>query len=122
MKKPTKTTKQSKSISNYSLPERLKYLRVSRDLTQGELAKKAGVAQSTIAQIESERKDPSISTLKQVAQALGVEIAILFASDDVHVFDMKRLNEKYHSVSDLNPTLHVAIDRVVRYAKKIGFI
>lgn len=115
MKKPN-------SISNYNLPERLKYLRSDRSLTQGELAKKAGVAQSTIAQIESGRKDPSISTLRQIAAALDIEIAILFATDDVHVFDMKRLMARYHKVNDLNPTLHVAIDKVVRYAKKIGFI
>jgi transcriptional regulator with XRE-family HTH domain len=114
--------KKSKSISSYTLPERLKYLRQSRKLTQGELAKKAAVAQSTIAQIESGRKDPSISTLKQIAGALDIEIAILFATDDVHVFDMKRMNAKYHKIEDLNPTLHVAIDKVVRYAKKIGFI
>jgi transcriptional regulator with XRE-family HTH domain len=114
--------KKSKSISNYTLPERLKYLRQSRDLTQGELAKKAGVAQSTIAQIESGRKDPSISTLKMIAKALDIEMAILFASDDVHVFDMNRLNDRYKRVEDLNPTLHVAMDRVVRFAKKIGFV
>ncbi|OFZ19588.1 MAG: hypothetical protein A2Z20_06430 [Bdellovibrionales bacterium RBG_16_40_8] len=46
------------------------------------------------AQIESGRKVPSISTLKQIALALDIEIAILFASDDVHVFDMKRLGAK----------------------------
>src|SRR5690606_5339719 len=114
--------KKSKSISNYTLPERLKFLRQTRNLTQGGLAKKAGVAQSTIAQIEGGRKDPSISTLKHIAQALDIEIAILFATDDVHVFDMKRLNARYRTIDDLNPTLHVAVDKVVRFAKKIGFI
>jgi transcriptional regulator with XRE-family HTH domain len=114
--------KKAKSISNYTLPERLKYLRQSRGLTQGQLAKNAGVAQSTIAQIESGRKDPSISTLKMISKALDIEMAILFASDDVHVFDMNRLNDRYKRVEDLNPTLHVAMDRVVRFAKKIGFI
>lgn len=95
---------------------------MSRELTQGELAKKAGVAQSTIAQIESGRKDPSISSLKLIAGALDIEMAILFASDDVHVFDMKRLNDRYKHIEDLNPTLHVALDRVVRFAKRIGFV
>ena len=114
--------KKAKTISQYTLPDRLKYFRQSRELTQGELAKKAGVAQSTVAQIESGRKDPSISTLKQIAAALDVEIAILFATDDVHVFDMKRLNARYKKLEDLNPTLHVAMDRVVRFAKKIGFV
>lgn len=114
--------KKPRSISNYTLPERLKYLRQNRKLTQGELAKKAGVAQSTIAQIESGRKDPSISTIKLIAKALDVEIAIFFATDNVHVFDMTRLNKRYKRVEDLNPTLHVALDRVIRFAKKIGFV
>lgn len=110
------------SISNYTLPERLKYIRSSRGLTQAQLAKKAGLGQSTIGQIESGAKDPSISTLRKIAAALDIEMAVLFASDDVHVFDMKRLNKKYKKVEQLNPTLHVAIDRVIRYAKKIGFL
>ena len=112
-----------KGISGYSLPERLHYLRQERrGLTQAELAKMSGVSQSTIAQIEKGRKDPSITTLRKIADALDVHIAVLFASDDVHVFDMKRMNAKYHKIEDLNPTLHVAIDKVVRYAKKIGFL
>ncbi|MCB0392049.1 MAG: helix-turn-helix transcriptional regulator [Bdellovibrionales bacterium] len=109
------------SITHYSLPERLRYIRRERNMTQSDLAKKSKVSQSTIAQIESGRKDPSINTLKQIAGALNIELAILFATDDVHVFDMKKLNEKYKKVEDLHPTIHVALDRVVRYAKKIGF-
>lgn len=109
-------------ISQYTLPERLKYLRMDRQLTQAQLASKSKVSQSTIAQIESGRKDPSINTLRMLAGAMDIEIAILFASDDVHVFDMKRLQKKYKSVDDLNPTLYMAIGKVVAYAKKIGFI
>lgn len=114
---PTKKT----SISQYTLPERLRYLRISRELTQAELAEAAKVSQSTIAQIESGKKDPSISTLKQIAQGLDIEIAILFASDDVHVFDMKRLKRKYKKVDDLNATLYMAIGKVLRYAREIGY-
>lgn len=110
-----------KSISQYTLPERLKYLRIQRELTQADLAKVSKVSQSTIAQIESGRKDPSINTLKQIAKALDIEIAILFASDEVHIFDMKRLRAKYKKVDDLNPTLYTAIGKVLRYAKDIGF-
>ena len=110
-----------KGISQYTLPERLKYLRISREMTQSDLAKISKVSQSTIAQIESGRKDPSINTLKQIAGALEIEIAILFASDDVHVFDMTRLRSKYKKVDDLNPTLYTALGKVVRYAKDIGF-
>ena len=114
-----KTTKK-KGISQYTLPERLKYLRISREMTQADLAKISKVSQSTIAQIESGRKDPSINTLKQIATALEIEIAVLFASDDVHVFDMNRLEKNYRRRSDLNDTLYRAVSEVLRWAKKIG--
>lgn len=110
------------SISNYSLGERLKYLRTSRNISQKDLALKSKVSQSTVAQIESSKKDPSISTLKKIATALDIEIAIFFASDDVHIFDMKRLKKKYDHIDKLNPTLYMALDKIIRYAKEIGFL
>ena len=114
--------KEIKTISEYTLPERLRYLRRARNISQADLAKSSKVSQSTIAQIESGRKDPSITTLRQIASALDIEIAILFASDDVHVFDMKRLTKKYRSVDDLNSTLYMALGKIIKYAKDIGFI
>lgn len=116
------TTSKAHSISQYTLPERLKYMRERRNMTQAELAKKADVSQSTIAQIESGKKDPSLSTIKKLSEALDVHIAILFASDDVHVFDMKTLRARYKKVDDLNPTLYHAIGMVVKFAKDIGFL
>ena len=109
-------------ISQYALPDRLKYLRERRNLTQTDLALKAHVSQSTIAQIESGKKDPSIATVKKIAMALGVHLAVLFASEDVHVFDMKRLKKDYDHVDKLNETLYFALGRVVQYAKEIGFL
>ncbi len=116
-----KAKKKSKQISEYSLPERLKYLRSSRELSQSELAKLSGVSQSTIAQIESDRKDPSITTLKKIATALEVEIAILFATEDVLVFDLKTLKVKYKNPDDLHPTIYKALGKIIRYANGIGY-
>jgi transcriptional regulator with XRE-family HTH domain len=110
------------SNDGYSLGERLVYLRERRHLTQQELAKAAGVSQSTIAHIESNKKDPSISTLKKLASALDIHIAVLFSTDTVHVFDMERLKSKYDNVEKLNPTIYYAIGKVVAYAKDIGFL
>jgi transcriptional regulator with XRE-family HTH domain len=54
--------------------EKLKRERRGAGLTQAELATRSGVAQSTIAQIETgHRKDPHPGTLKKLAGALGVE-------------------------------------------------
>jgi transcriptional regulator with XRE-family HTH domain len=111
------------SISAYSLPERISYIRQERrHLTQAQLAAQSGVSQSTIAQIENGKKDPSISTLKKIAAALDVHLAVLFATDDVHVFDMTRLKKKYDHVDKLNPTLYTALGKLVQYARDIGFV
>lgn len=111
----------SKGISQYSLPERVAYFRKQREMTQAQLADKAGVSQSTIAQIESGDKDPSIETLKKIAKAFDTHIAILFAAEDVFVFDMTKLRKKYDHVDKLNPTLYFALGKIVSYAKDIGF-
>jgi transcriptional regulator with XRE-family HTH domain len=58
--------------------EKLKRLRRGQGLTQEELAEQSGVAQSTIAQIETGRRpEPRPGTLKKLAGPLGVEIAEL---------------------------------------------
>ncbi len=121
VKRPMTKKKQTHSISDYTLSERLKYLRLGRKLTQKDLAENSGVSQSTIAQIETGRKDPSITTLRKLSDALDMDIALFFATDDVHVFDMKRLKKKYKSVDDLNPTLYTAIGKIIRYAKDINY-
>ncbi len=97
-------------------------MRQRRELTQAQLSKAAGVSQSTVAQIESGDKDPSFSTLMKLANALDCHIAVLFSSEDVHVFDMKRLKRKYNSVEKLNPTLYHSFGMVVSFAREIGFL
>lgn len=106
----------------YSLSERLKFLRESRRLTQGVLAKMADLSQATIAHIEKGTKDPSVETLNKIALALDIHIATLFATDDVFVFDMKRLRRKYDDVDRLTPHLYMAVGKVVQYARDIGMV
>lgn len=122
MNKRKTATKHRKQIDSFVLSERIKYFRQRRKLTQSALAKKSGIGQSTIAQIESGQKDPSISTLKEIAAALDTHIAVLFAGDEVYVFDMNRLKRRYRTVDDLNPTLYYSVGRVLQYAKSIGFV
>jgi transcriptional regulator with XRE-family HTH domain len=114
--------KAKKNEKELAISERLKYLRNLRQLSQAELARTSGVSQATVAQIESGRKDPSVTTLKKLASALDVTIGIFFSTDTVHVFDMARLRRKYKKAEDLNPTVYRALDQVIRYAKDIGFL
>lgn len=114
--------KKALKTPEYSLSERLKFLRESRKLTQGEMAKLAGLSQATIAHIEKGSKDPSVESLNKIASALDVHIATLFAADDVFVFDMKRLRRKYGDVDKLTPHLYMALGKVVQYAKDIKMV
>lgn len=58
-----------------SLATRLSKLR--GNATQSELAKKAGVPQSAISEIEAGKRIPRTDTLQKIANALGVSVAEL---------------------------------------------
>ncbi len=59
----------------------LRELRHKRRLTQTELARVAGVAQSTIALIEADKRGYSVRSLKAISQALRISPAKLIADD-----------------------------------------
>ncbi len=61
--------------------EEVRRLRQERSWTQNQLAFHAGLAPSVISQIENGKRNPSASTLRKLANALGVEVADLFPKD-----------------------------------------
>lgn len=63
---------------NLSIGERLATLRMGLGLSIRGLAEKAGISASVISQIERNKTEPSISTLKRLAAALGTEITYFF--------------------------------------------
>ena len=70
----------SKSEKMTDTPElRLRELRRERDLTLRELSEKSGLAINTLSMIETGKTSPSVSTLQQLARALGVPITAFFA-------------------------------------------
>ena len=52
--------------------------RTKRKLSQAELAKRANISVSYLSLLERSKRDPPLSTLRQVASALRVPIEILF--------------------------------------------
>jgi len=53
--------------------EKLREVRTRRLLTQDELADKAGVSQSTIANIERDNAEPQFRTIRKLAKALDID-------------------------------------------------
>jgi len=105
-------------LSEYSIGERIAYLRGLRGLKGPELARLSGVSRSTVYQIEKGEKSPTVDTLTKLAVAMNIDIAVLFATEDIHVFDMKRI-PKYKNKRDLPPTLFKAFHEVMEAAKRL---
>ncbi len=61
--------------------ERLKNLRKAHNLSQRELSRRAGVTNSTISLIESNRVSPSVDSLKKVLDGIPVSMIDFFTKD-----------------------------------------
>lgn len=54
------------------LGENLKRIRVKKNITQVEIAKKLGVDRSFVSNLENAKTNPTLATITNLAQALGV--------------------------------------------------
>ncbi len=63
---------------------RLRELRKGLGVSGNALARMAGVAQSTISEIESGRTVPSINVLNKLCRAMGITLGDFFAPDSAH--------------------------------------
>jgi len=63
----------------YRLASELIAARLSKKLTQEQLAEKAGVSRVVIARLESGTTNPTIGTISRVASILGKEIKLVGA-------------------------------------------
>ncbi len=62
----------------YQLGRELIEVRLKRNISQRELAKKANTTQAVISRIEGMNSNPSIGLLKRLAEALGTKLKIGF--------------------------------------------
>ncbi|MBQ7296448.1 MAG: helix-turn-helix domain-containing protein [Clostridia bacterium] len=66
--------------------KRLKELRVSRNMTQSQLADLLGVAKSTVSMYENGRREPDLETLEAIADIFNVDLNSLASSKDANIF------------------------------------
>ena len=60
-------------------PDILRAVRARKRLSQGELAKASGVSRGTIINLEKPGADGKISSLENIAKALGVDESVFFS-------------------------------------------
>ena len=113
--------KKAKYKHSHNLGQVIALIRKKRGYTQDQLAAMTGISQSTIAMIERGGNNPTVKTLEQLAAALDTSLATLFSTKEIFVFDMPRLKDRYKCIDDLSENLYMAIDKLLRFAKEIGF-
>lgn len=74
--------------------QRIRELRTDRQMSQEELAFKAGISPAHLGQIERATKNPTIDTISRIASALSVPITELFSDDTAPVTSPNATIEK----------------------------
>ena len=74
-------------MEEYDIDDEVRDLVISArnaaNLTQKQLAQRSGVSQSNISKIENGNYQPSLSTLKRIAGALGKRLVVSFEDPEV---------------------------------------
>lgn len=74
---------------------RLRYFRIRHNLSQRELAKRAGVTNSTISLIESNQTNPSVGALKRILDGIPIGLAEFFS------FEPERPKQVFYRADEL---------------------
>lgn len=86
-----------------SIGDKIKKYRVLQKMTQNELAKKANISRSYLADVENGRYNPSIEVLAAIADALNIPIDELFKNSNEDNKDGKiiqKINPKFKPIID----------------------
>lgn len=63
--------------------DRLREIRIEKDLSQGDIEKRTGLLRCYVSRVENGHTVPSIETLEKMARALGVPLYQLFYDGEV---------------------------------------
>lgn len=77
MNKPGFKDEYEKLEPEFKIYEALIRARIERKLTQRQLARELGIAQSALARFESGRTNPTLSFLQKVTSGLGLKLTVL---------------------------------------------
>lgn len=106
-----------------SFAEKLHELRVSRNISQKELAESLGVAQSSINYWEKGQRDPSITMVKKLADYFGISVDDFLSDEKTDTiaahFDGSEFTEeelkKIREYAKLLIAARPAIDKMAEY-------
>lgn len=82
-----------------SIGQKIKTIRKTNKLTQVELSKKANISRSYLADIENDRYNASLDTLKSIANALNVKISDLVEESKVNDYKSSKNKEQIDTIA-----------------------
>jgi transcriptional regulator with XRE-family HTH domain len=92
--------------------EIIRTIRKEQELSQIELAQKAGIAVNSVRLYESGKREPKIGSLRRIAQALGVDVYSLADFDTATQLLEGSMNAKLERLSPKEQTLILAFDQL----------
>lgn len=72
------------------LGSRVRRIRIDKDWTLSELARRSGISVSTLSKVENHKISLAYDNIIKLANGLGVEVAELFAANALHVANSRR--------------------------------
>lgn len=100
--------------------QKIKTIRKQIGMSGNQLAKLAGIGQSTISDIENQKISPSIDTLQRICDALGISLSDFFTEDESSLSpDLLQLIETAKKLTpeerkNLNTFLQTLLERTDR--------
>lgn len=92
--------------------------RIARGMTQEELAERVGCATASISQMETGTREPSLTMLRYVAEALGVEPGWLLSRDPKEAADVWALVEELRKLPPAQRSRAAHMLRLLSDARK----
>ncbi len=102
---------------------RIKEARMKRGLTQAELGKRCGIADSNIRKYESGKQNPKLETLQRIADALEVPLSEIYSdardSEPPFLFDVQ-IEHPALTLTHNAPVMSQYLNRILTYYGKLN--
>jgi transcriptional regulator with XRE-family HTH domain len=88
--------------------ENLKWFRKQKKLTQAQLAERADVSTALIAEIETKKRNPTLTTIGRIALGLEIQPQLLFVDKEANTLEQSRTQRE-----ELRMLLHDSVDKML---------
>ena len=102
---------------NFSLGDRLRYIRFSKGLSQEEIALRAEITTAYYGLVERNKKNPTVKILDKICAALGIELYDFFAHNQTEPKKYDDLTMQI--ISQLNGTSDETKKAILNIIKQI---